>query len=157
MVRDPGPGVGVQVLRGRGRVAPQQAWEALNLLIALRTWKLVWHTHRVRLEARAGNVAAFNLVAALRGRGFALNTIARELALDLGDGTFRPDFCVHSPGVASKLADDLSRRFMQGVSWSPPAELRGVHETHPPALNKEFVSTTDMAAEQTGNNRGQAV
>ena len=124
----------------------QQVWEAMNLLIALRTWKCHWSRVRVKLEVRADNVAALTLVASLRGRGFALNLIARELALDLGDGSFRPDVCSHSPGAASKIADALSLKVQPGARFEVPALLHNVKAVVVPMRIAEFFLSLDTAA-----------
>ena len=71
------------------------------------------------------------LVLQLKGGGFALNRIARELALDLGDAAFRPDCVRHAPGVASGIADELSRRAVPGRSVVLPSVLSHVPETAP--------------------------
>lgn len=135
----------------------QQLWEALNLLIALRLWKSVWKEQRARLEVRADNVSALTLVTHLRARGVATNLIARELALDLGDGSFRPDLCVHTPGIASKLADALSRRFEPKVAscWQIPAALLQAPEAQPPARDASFFTSFDAAARHADLRRGR--
>ena len=67
-----------EVLRTPAGVSSgQQVWEALNLLIALRIWSPQWQANRVRLEVRADNVTALTLITTMRGRGWALNTLAR--------------------------------------------------------------------------------
>ena len=87
--------------------------ECLNLFVAQRLWKDFWCAERVSLEVRAGGIAALQLVLRLTGSSQAMNKIARELALHLGDASFRPDMVVHTPGVASIFADSLSRKFVQ--------------------------------------------
>ena len=116
----------------------QQAAEAFNLLVALRLWKPVWAAERVRLEVRADNIAALTLILHLKGSGHALNRIAREVALDLGDASFRPDVCSHTPGVASGIADALSRRFEPGVVFVLPPMLRAAREAHPPSRSPHW-------------------
>ena len=115
-----------------GDAKAQQAAEALNLLVALRLWKEHWATERAALEVRGDNVAALTLVLQLKGGGFALKLIAMELALDLGDAAFRPDCVCHTPGVASSIADELSRRSMPGRSFVLPSVLSHVPEAMPP-------------------------
>ena len=104
----------------------QQCWEALNLLVALRVWWKIWAQHRVRLEVRSDNVAALTMVAHLKAKSPRLNYIAKELALDLCEASFRPDVCVHTPGVASKIADAISRKFEPGNCFSIPSCLVSV-------------------------------
>ncbi len=123
----------------------QQVREALNLLVALRLWAHRWHSHRVTFEVRADNIAALTLVTTMRGKGWALNVIARELALDYARAAFRPAVCARVPGVGLATADALSRRFQpeQGSSsllplqaqrhgWAIPAVLPQAAEEHPP-------------------------
>ena len=101
--------------------------------MALRLWKDFWCAERVSLEVRADNIAALQMVLHVKGSSQAMNKIARELALDLGDASFRPDMVVHTPGVASSMADSLSRKFCPGVDFSvPQALLKAVeHHLHP--------------------------
>ena len=98
----------------------QQVAESLNLLVALRTWKQHWCLERVQLEVRADNMTALNLILRLKGSTPQLNQIAREVALDLGHAAFRPDIVSHTPGIASTMADDLSRRFCPGTVFKLP-------------------------------------
>ena len=59
------------------------------------------------------------------GTGPAL--ISRELALDLGDGSYAPAVVEHLPGAANDLTDMLSRRHDPAHQpWSLPSALRGV-------------------------------
>ena len=106
----------------------QQTAECLNLLVALRNWKEHWTTERVCLEGRADNITALTMVVTLKGSSPAVNQIARELALDLGDASFRPDVITHTPGVASCIADTLSRRYEPGAIFIMPPQLKGVSE-----------------------------
>ena len=100
-----------------GDESSQQVAESLNLLVALRVWKHHWQSERIKLEVRSDNVAALHLVLRLKGKSPGMNQVARELALDLGDAAFRPDIVTHTPGVASEIADALSRRHQPGVSF----------------------------------------
>ena len=70
----------------------QQTAECLNLLVALRNWKEHWTTERVCLEVRADNITALTMVLTLKGSSPAVNQIARELALDLGDASISPGY-----------------------------------------------------------------
>ena len=122
----------------------QQTAECLNLLVALRLWKEHWCTERVSLEVRADNIAALQLVLRLLGSTDAMNKIARELALDLGDASFRPDMVVHTPGVASNIADSLSRRFCPGENFSVPQALLSAVEHHPPTREESWWKTVTV-------------
>ncbi len=129
-----------------GSSSGQQVWESLNLLVALRLWADRWHSHRATLEVRADNVTSLTMVATMRGRGWALNVIAREVALDFAQAAFRPAVSAHVAGISLSIADTLSRRFQPSTGspsslppptaapgWQLPAELRAVPEAHPPA------------------------
>ena len=109
----------------------QQVAESLNLLVALRTWKEFWCQERVSLEVRSDNIAALTLVMNLKGSSRALNQVARELALDLGDAAFKPGFVTHTPGVASSKADVLSRKFSPSSEFLLPSALKDVPEVFP--------------------------
>ena len=52
----------------------------------------------------------------------------RELALDLGTGIYRPAICAHSPGVAHKVADALSRRYAPAFEYELPTCLAAALE-----------------------------
>ena len=73
----------------------------------MRCWKRFWRYERVRLEVRADNITALTLVTKLKGKCFALNLLALELAFVRGDCAFRPDVCAHTLGIASNIADML--------------------------------------------------
>jgi hypothetical protein len=107
----------------------QQTFEALAIMIALRVWKPSWDKIRAVLEVRADNVAALTAVAKMKASGIGSNMIARELALDFCDGAFRPDLCVHTPGIASSIADSLSRKFQPATTFGLPALLSHVPES----------------------------
>ena len=122
----------------------QQTEECLNLLVALRLWKKFWCAERVSLEVRADNIAALQLVLHLTGSSQAMKKIARELALDLGDASFRPDMVVHNSGVASSIADSLSRKFCPGVVFSVPQDLLTAAEHHPPTREESWWKTVTV-------------
>ncbi len=103
------------------------------MLVALRLWAPQWQANRVRLEVRADNVSALTLVATMRGRGWALVTIAREIALDFAKAACRPAVCAHVPGVGLELADRLSRRYQPSTTWQPPQKLVASAEATAPA------------------------
>ena len=60
---------------------------------------------------RSDNVGALSVMSALKGSGDALTLVAKELALDLGKCEYLPRVLQHIPGVASVVADVLSRRY----------------------------------------------
>ena len=119
----------------------QQTLEALNLLIALRLWASFWRQDRVKLEVRADNVTALTLLLKLKGSTWALNKIAREVAIDMGSAAFRPDVIMHTPGVASSIADALSRKFDPQYDFSFPAALANAKERFPGVRDGRFWAT----------------
>ena len=60
---------------------------------------------------RSDNVGALSVFSPLRGKGAAMGLIAREYAIDVGNGAYTPDLIDHIPGVANVTADVLSRRY----------------------------------------------
>ena len=89
----------------------QQAWESLAILVAVREWKSHWQQGRVELVIRSDNVGAVTAVAKLTAHSPSLLLCARELALEVADGTFAPDVVEHISGVSNVIPDYLSRRF----------------------------------------------
>ena len=64
---------------------------------------------RAELHAAGDNVTSLEMILNGTGRGEGPSFISRELALDLGDGAFRPALVRHIPGIANEAADFLSR------------------------------------------------
>ena len=122
----------------RGDAAGQQVWEALAILVSMRIWASVWKRSRITLEVRSDNVTALTMLASMRVHGRGLTIIARELALDIGNGVHRPDVCAHSPGVAHKVADALSRKFAPGFSYTVPPCLADAAEVAAPSRAPNF-------------------
>ena len=127
----------------KGDETCQQVLECLNMLVALRTWKNYWRTERVSLEVRADNMAALTLVMSLKGKTKAMNQVARELALELGDAAYKPDIVTHTPGVASSFADTLSRRFSPTTPFRLPMVLEKVPEIFPAVRGKIWWRSLD--------------
>jgi hypothetical protein len=94
----------------RGSSEGQQVWESLVVLIAVRLWLEYIQAHRVSLQVRGDNVGALMLLIKMRPRTPTLAIIARELALSLAFMAFPPKV-MHTPGIAHKLADHLSRTY----------------------------------------------
>ena len=110
----------------------QQVWEALTTLIALRVWAPIWRHRRVRLRMRTDNMTAIALVQHLKGKGFALSSIAREMALDIASSEYEPDVVEHLPGVMNVVPDKLSRKYEPGKHFTLPEVLSQAKEVHPP-------------------------
>jgi hypothetical protein len=135
----------LRITESLGSCECQQTVECLALLQALRLWKTSWATVRVQLIVRSDNVTALFMTADLKGRGHGVRTVARELALDLGDGSFAPDLVVHLPGVDNDIADALSRRFQPGKAFNLPAALSGVPEAVVPETSSLWWETFQCA------------
>ena len=116
----------------------QQAWEALAILVAMRLWRSRWQSRRVCLSVQNDNIGALTVLARLKAKSAALNLCARELALELADGTFLPDIIEHILGVTNVLADYLSRRRdpSKFSTWRLPGPLQAARlaacEPRPP-------------------------
>jgi hypothetical protein len=114
-----------------GDSSGQQTWEALVILVALRTWRSHWAKIRVKLCVKGDNVSALHLLANLRARGRGPSRIAREIALELCEGNFSPDTVSHLPGVANGLTDALGRQFQPSKPFAVPPCLQGVEQAQP--------------------------
>ena len=100
--------------------------EALAVLVAARSWTDRWQTVRAAIEVQSDNTSALATIYKPKGRIFGVNAVAHELALDLCDGSVEPDVCLRVPGVASTLADALSRLYQPGAARAAPPQLREV-------------------------------
>ena len=72
--------------------------------------------------------------------------IARELAIDVGNAAFRPDVVVHTPGVASQIADKLSRKYDPNFVYTLPPGLDQAVPVDPPPRGREWWLTDTAAA-----------
>jgi hypothetical protein len=120
----------------------RQAWECLTPLVALREWKPYWMAHHVLLSVKGDNLSSLGMVLNGKARGEGPGFVARELALDLGDGAYRPHLVAHVPGVANVVADELSRRYDPShAPWALPAYLQGVPERFLKPRTREYYYT----------------
>ena len=124
-----------------GDSAGQQSWECLAPLVALRAWRSRWRSVRIRLSARGDNMTSLQMMLALTAKGPGPSLVARELALEMGDGAYAPDLVEHTPGVANVEADMLSRRHDPTKTWSLPPVLASVPETIPPRRDRSYYWT----------------
>ena len=118
----------------RGSADGQQIWEALAMLVALKLWVKDLVLQRISLQVRGDNVGALVLLIKMRPRTSQLAIIARELALCLANSSFPPRV-VHTPGIAHKVADLLSRVHQHAAidtaAWSHPALSESVRDDVP--------------------------
>ena len=83
-------------------------WEALAILVAIRTWRTLSHSF-AELSVRSDSLSAIRALVKLASPDPNLNLIARELALDCAELLQVPAVYEHTPGIANKLPDALSR------------------------------------------------
>ena len=103
----------------------QQTWEALTMLVALRTWRHVWAQGRACLTIQGDSITALYLLADTKSRSATNVHIAREVALELGSAAYRPDRIEHIPGLTNVIPDFLSRRSCEDYASRPwPDALR---------------------------------
>ena len=121
-----------------GDPAGQQTWEALAILIGLRLYKQWWQSSRSVLEVGADNVTALAMVTLMEAKGPGVNLVARELALDLADGCYRPDITQHIPGITNGCSDTLSRRFQPGKTFILPKVLAKIAESEIPLRENKY-------------------
>ena len=114
-----------------GDSASQQVAEALAVLFGVRAWLSIWLKGLPILEVKSDSVAAVTVVASMHTRSPQVAVVARELALTLSESCVRPQVVKHTPGVANKLADILSRRFQPGVHFVVPQVFVRVAEVGP--------------------------
>ena len=97
-----------------GSANGQQAFEALAILVMLRTWAPRWKGRRVKLAVKSDSVSALTVLLKFKTIGEAPGVIAREIALDVAGSVYTPTLVRHIPGVANTVADVLSRWFAPG-------------------------------------------
>ena len=85
----------------------QQAFEALALIVALKTWAHHWQNLRVCLTVRSDSVSGLTVMMKHKSSGEAPALIAREAALLISRSTYTPTIYEHIPGIANVIADTL--------------------------------------------------
>ena len=120
----------LQVVNEESRA--QQAFESLALLIIFRMWIAEFAKHRVSVRVRGDNMAALSLLAKMQPKSASLQLIARELALDVSQCSYSPDFVEHVPGVANGVADALSRMAEHNSEFQLPTMLSTTRFDAPP-------------------------
>ena len=100
--------------------------------MAFRLWKPLLLQSRACITLRAHNVGALTVIAVVKGKGHSLETIARELALDLAACDYLPYTAAHLPCVANGTADSLLRKFdPKKQPWATPPMLAFVSSVTP--------------------------
>ena len=86
-----------------------QSWESLVALCALRLWAPKWRQRRNRLSVKSDSVTALKTTLNTKAAGCGPALKARKLGLVVADALYTPNVIANLPGVASVIADRLSR------------------------------------------------
>ena len=86
-------------------------------------------------------MAALSMLAKMQPKSFSLQVVARELALDLSQMSYSPDFIEHIPGVTNGIADALSRMAERGSDFQLPAFLSNARYDIAPERDKMWWRT----------------
>jgi hypothetical protein len=125
-----------------GDAAGQAVWEALALLIALRSWSEYWLEEVAVVWVKSDSKAALGALEKERSRSPGINAIARELALDRAVAVFEPllEFA-HVRGTNNEWADALSRLAQPGSGAVVPGPLRSVRASEAPVRGSAWWRT----------------
>ena len=121
-----------------GECTGQQIGEGLSQLIALRVWSRHWKRDGIILALSADNMTSLHLADSFKASSPAVNLIAREVALEIGDSRYRPSIRDHLPGIANKIADALSRKFCPDKAFTLPECLKNVTEVTVPVRDEQY-------------------
>ena len=121
-----------------GDCASQQTGECLAVVAAVKTWKSEWMREGCLLAIYADNITALTMIDSFKGGSSAVNTLAREAALEFGDSTHRPAHRKHLPGICNKVADELSRSLQPGVTFRVPELLKNITKTELPTRELSY-------------------
>jgi len=119
-----------------GDPAGQALLEGLAILVAVRLFaaQARWNKGRAAaLGVKSDSKAALGAAIKLCSKEELLNAIGRELSYDQSVGDYQIWLYEHTPGVANKTPDWLSRLFQPGVREPRPLALTGVRIHTPPA------------------------
>ena len=117
-------------------------WEALAILVAVRTWRASIHCF-AKFHVRSDSLSAIRALVKLSSSAPSINIIARELALDCAQLLQEPSVYEHTPGVANKLPDALSRLYAP-VPSEIPAVLGNVRMAKLAVRDSSFWRTTKL-------------
>ena len=115
----------------RGDCRAQAAVEGLALLIALRAWAPLWEQQRLRAHVRSDSAAALGAAEKLASPTYALNVLAREVALDIAWSRYGVEMVTygHISGPLNTAADALSRQWCPNTRAAVPEELGAMEPT----------------------------
>jgi len=106
-------------------------------------WSILWQQKRIMLFVRSDSVSALTLLLKMKCNDAKRAIIGRELALELGDCTFRPHICSHIPGLQNDVADQLSRHHQPGSNTALPEHLQAVRCMKVPTRTSSYYSALD--------------
>ena len=110
----------------RGDPAGQAVWEALTVVVAARAWRHYWSQSTYTcLEVKSDSLAALGAARRLASPDPKLNAVMQELSLQVAMHGLNIGLISHTPGLANKLPDALSRQFCE-PNWQTPLELHGI-------------------------------
>ena len=93
----------------------------------------------------------------MKGKGFGVNLVARELALVLADGAFRPEVVKHISGASNVVADILSRSFQPDKELSclrfSERSKNSIHHLEMPRTIVQFQDCPQSRAGRLGKTR----
>jgi len=89
-------------------------------------------------------VSALSLLLYCRARGATAAKIAREVALDLAEGMYRPKVGTHVPGVLNASVDALCRWHVPSGKYSIPDALKTVQRDHPPPRGASYYRVREL-------------
>lgn len=121
-------------------------WEALAILVGLRIW-CQGTLEVARIHIKSDSMAALRTVLKLAAKDIRLNQIAREIALDIAEGSYSVELLEHTPGVANVTPDALSR--LNAPHPKPlPDVVIGAPRTVAPRRDNPFWRTSQAALRQ---------
>jgi hypothetical protein len=114
-----------------GDSAFQALVENVAILIGVRHWLPLWRDERLIVRIRSDSQAALGAWGKGRSSNPAVNTVVREMALDIAEGKYKIDLREHLPGHLNVLADALSRIAQPGSGAEVPLALRRARRVEP--------------------------
>ena len=134
----------VNILRQKiGDPNGQQMWESLAILVSLRLWQHQWKDTRVQLRVKGDSVTGLTLLLHQTSGRATLSVVAREIALEFAEGSFRPTLLEHIPGVSNITADMLSRKHDPNKEYQFPDELQRATEVTAPMRVRAWYRALD--------------
>ena len=112
--------------------------ETLAILIGIRLWLPKLIGARLCVIVRSDPQAALGAALRLKSPSADINTVVREMALDLAEGKYHIEILEHMPGICNTVADVLSRWFQPGVQRVVPSVLVGVGRDFPAQRRAEW-------------------